>query len=239
MGELLCEFCDIIEDGEHSRAVPTYYSIVADFIAQARISDIITSNNWRNITNRMIYQSYADKFPTPTISVVPGYRIDCIWRKLCLPVLTSESRELLFLLVHNKLPVRERLFRIGLVEDPYCQNCFYSFGAIFCDLVHFFCECTHVLDAWAVVKDAIVHLDPSMVVLSNAEFLSLQLPKSKMENEIVWLIATYATEIWRIRCLKHEVGVNKDKLFGFLRFKYRSDQVGARYKLQIIPFLNT
>ena len=34
-------------------------------------------------------------------------------------------------LIHNKLPVKERLFRIGLNVDPYCQACP---GGIFCDV---------------------------------------------------------------------------------------------------------
>ena len=88
------------------------------------------------------------------------------------------------------------------------------------------------------MKNAILLLEPRTTTLSNAEILSLQLPKSKMENEIVWLVATYLAEIWKERYIKHELVVNKDKLFGFLKFKYRSNQIGARYKLQYIPFLN-
>ena len=149
MGELLCEFCDIIEDGEHSNQIPTYYFTLGEIIAQARISDIVTSNNWRTITNRIIYRKYAAAFPSPSIVLTaPSCEFDEVWRKLCLPVLRSESREALFLAIHNKLPVRDRLFRIGLSDDPYCQYCVISKGAVFCNIAHYFCECILVADSW-------------------------------------------------------------------------------------------
>ena len=36
------------------------------------------------------------------------------WRRLHSPVVDCKARDVLFLLLHNKLPVDERLFRIGL-----------------------------------------------------------------------------------------------------------------------------
>ena len=32
-------------------------------------------------------------------------------------------QETSFLLVHDKLPVKERIYRIGLSRDPYCDFC--------------------------------------------------------------------------------------------------------------------
>jgi len=56
---------------------------------------------------------------------------------------------------------------------------------------------------------------------------------------MLWLIAAYLAEIWKIRYLKHEADVDRHKMFGFLKFKYRMDQVGARCRLEQIQFLVT
>ena len=44
----------------------------------------------------------------------------------------------IYLLLHNKLPVAERLFRIGFKNDPYCLNCPQAVKA---DVEHFLCQC--------------------------------------------------------------------------------------------------
>ena len=67
----------------------------------------------------------------------------------------AEARDILFLLVHNKLPVPERLFRVGLRQDPYCQHCV---RAEIADLEHFFCSCEKTRQAWAWVRIKIMGL---------------------------------------------------------------------------------
>ena len=85
----------------------------------------------------MIYLDMAS-FPLPKVvrDVAVDYEPD--WRRLYSPAVDAEARDILFLLVHNKLPVSERLFRVGLRQDPYCQHCV---GAEIADLEHLFCSC--------------------------------------------------------------------------------------------------
>ena len=67
-----------------------------------------------------------------------------VWRRILLPNLTSATREILYLTIHNKLPSRERLFRIGLTNDSYGVSCFDNKGAVTCDREHLFCKCEKV-----------------------------------------------------------------------------------------------
>ena len=46
-----------------------------------------------------------------------------VWRRLHSVAVNPGGGDVLFLLVHNKLPVPERLFRIGVRNDPYCLHC--------------------------------------------------------------------------------------------------------------------
>ena len=65
-----------------------------------------------------------------------------------LPVISSPAREVLYLAVHNKLPVGERLFRVGLITDPYCSHCLNLQGATVQNVEHFFSSCDNVLATW-------------------------------------------------------------------------------------------
>ena len=55
----------------------------------------------------------------------------------------------------SKLPVKERLFRIGVKHDPYCLK--FS-GAEVHDIVHYFCTCEAVCNTWDWLKGQVVCL---------------------------------------------------------------------------------
>ena len=43
--------------------------------------------------------------------------------------------------MHNKLPVRQRFFRVGVYDDPYCEYCD---GAEIADVTHVLTSCVWV-----------------------------------------------------------------------------------------------
>ena len=60
-------------------------------------------------------------------------------------------------------------------------------------------------------------------------------PQKRNETEIVWLVSTYVSELWRQ--MKLGSAPSKDQMFGFLRFKYKADRMGSRLPLGLIPEL--
>ena len=102
---------------------PEYINHVADLLVETQISEIVTTENWNTITSREIYEKLANSFPTPKVETEAGVCYRIIWSRLASPVLSSAVREVLFLLIHNKLPVKERMFRIGKEVDPFCDEC--------------------------------------------------------------------------------------------------------------------
>ena len=87
---------------------------------EGKIADLISKDNWRAVRNRDIYSGFcSDLFP-PKIEGDTGISFHRAWRNLQNDSLLSKQRELLYLLIHDKLPVKERLFRIGQEIDPYC-----------------------------------------------------------------------------------------------------------------------
>ena len=70
------------------------------------------------MTNKILYEEHVKNFPTSKVERESGVEYRNVWRRLVSPVLTAEARDTLFLLIHNKLPVKERLFMIGLAVYP-------------------------------------------------------------------------------------------------------------------------
>ena len=129
----------------------------------------------------------------------------------------------MFLLIHKKLAIPERLFRIGLANDPYCASCLDDGVAAINDYEHFFCTCP---------KLAIVDED-----IQNLDLVSLRFSERTFETEITWIIASYINEVWKLIHKTKTQHVNKDKLFGFLKYKYKKDQLGSRMQFHSIPEL--
>ena len=100
------------------------------------------------------------------------------------------ARDISYLLVNNKLPVRERLFRVGLSTSAACTTCP---GSIDCDVTHFFCSCLKVHDVWLSIKDIIIGFIGGP--LMNHDIISYQFPSSCYDDEIVWLLSTYLEKI--------------------------------------------
>ena len=140
-----------------------------------------------------------------------------VWRRLQSFVLQPEARDVLFLLIHNKLPVPERLFRISARQDPYCLLCP---GAEIADVEHFFCSCRRTSQCWSWVRLKILGLCDQGIISSNWELLNLFLPRSQFEQEIVWLIGSYVDYVWT-KVLIGDSELKIEKFFGFLKFKYK------------------
>ena len=166
--------------GDHAVHLPEYFAILADLVLESRNSDLLCVVSWRGLTNKMIYLNHAEKFPVPKVEFEAGVAYRDVWRRLTSPVLTFVARDTLFLLLHNKLPINERLFRIGLDVDPYFEFCP---GGVFCDVEHFFCSCSRVNQVWGWVRTRLLGLlGEGSDQVSNWELINLFFPCSHGEN---------------------------------------------------------
>ena len=106
----------------------------------------------------------------PPPKVVYKYDLpwDQVWTNINHPVLEVKQRELLFMLVHNILPTRERLFRLNQAIN---ENCMYGDGKE--DIENLFCKCQRTQIAWAWMRRKIMTELPELQALSNFEMLNL------------------------------------------------------------------
>ena len=235
MGEILGDLEVGLGRGEHAQVVPEYFAHLAGLVADALAADLISGSDWREVTNKLIYMDHAKSFVVPKVERESGVQYKGVWRKLFSPVLTAGAKDVLFLLVHNKLPVRERLFRIGLAVDPYCEHCP---GGVVGDVEHFFCTCDKVAQVWDWVRGRLVELmGGNGANVSNWELINLFLPDSHRSKDMVWMLGTYAAKVWEEIQVRGKLMLRLEVFFGFMTFKYREAQLGSRLSLGTTPGL--
>ena len=115
-------------------------------------------------------------------------------------------------------------------NDPYCSTCLDHLGiAVICDTQHFFCVCPGVSEVWSEMKSLLqILLKP---ITNDFELLSFNF-SGESEKETVWLIKNYVYEIWRVFSSKGSYP-SKEQMFGYLRFKFKTEQLGSRARLHI------
>ena len=198
-----------------------------------KMDDLITPSKWKVINNKMLYRLKCQSLPETKVERDAGVSFDRVWQLISSPVLTSGVQDLSYLLVHNKLPVPERLFRVGVRADLYCERCP---GALTADIEHFFCSCEKVMDVWDWLKPMLVSLLGYDV--SNEVLIRYKFPACENDKEIVWLIGNYTMKAWESIYVRGKGYLNGDEFYGFLKFKYKADQLGSRHTLRNIPGLS-
>ena len=91
-----------------------------------------------------------------------------------------------------------------------------------------------MLETWLTVKKKLHELLQSNLASDN-ELIRLLFSTGSRDREAVWLIANYIWKVWDTIFIRKEE-INSDEFFGFLKFKYKADQTGARHQLNIPGF---
>ena len=73
--------------------------------------------------------------------------------------------------------------------------------------------------------------------LPNWKWINFFMPKSEYELEAVWLIGNYVTKVWTESYIHNVSELKEEDFFGYLSFKFKEDQRGARLKMKSIPGL--
>ena len=197
------------------------------------ISEKVTAGTIKNITNKTVYAEMTSSFPPPKVVMESCQDYSTAWKRLHSPVVEVKARDVLFLLLHNKLPVRERLFRIGLKHDPYCVKCD---GAEINDIVHFFCTCEAVCNTWCWLKRQVVQLGQIVANVDDWDVVNLLFLNTSRDAEIVWLVSSYVLYVWEMVYVK-KLDVKLDNFFGFLTFKYKMHQATSPDQLENLQYL--
>ena len=227
VGELLGDFLPGIETGNHCQNPGEYYGGLATLIVEAKMAEQISDNNWRAVRNKDLNFGFCRDLLPPKVEGDTGISFCKAWRNLQIDALCSSQRELIYLLIHDKLPVKERLFRIGQEVDPYCVHCLQQNVAVISNVDHFFCTCPRILNIWSPVCTAV----RSLLGCSDSDesILRINISVERCPG-IVWLIGAYISEVWNTK----ENGINTEKFFGFLKFKFKTSKLGTPLQMNRI-----
>ena len=159
-----------------------------------------------NLSCKVIYNTLLEKvlhipkivhrYPFVDFKIVFKYVFDKFIDKF--------SRDIMFRIVHEILPVSSLMFRYNIYKSSKC---------IFCDnvetLKHLFFECTVVGPLFVLLKNWILAISKGMMLLDfeNLSFRNISAPNKETRSIILLLISLYCKTVWLNRNdkkFKHE-----------------------------------
>ena len=234
LGDLLGTLIPGLGQMNSAAVIPEYFSHVGEVFADMMISDALTAGTLKSITNKVVYAEMTTSFPPPKVVMESSLDYSLTWSRLHNAVVDAGARDVMYLLIHNKLPVPERLFRIRVKNDPYCQTCV---GAVIADSEHFFTKCEGIVGSWTLVKNEILRYGDLRSNVDDWKIINLMFPKSRFDRELIWLVSSYVQYVWNSVYVRG-ADVRAEQFFGFLRYKYKELQTGSSIHLKNLQLLN-
>ena len=127
-----------------------HFNKVAEAVTNVKLLESLKFEAWIGISNKMIYRSFAVCFTRTKVEREALVDMSSVWLRLGFLGYDRAVHEVSYLMVHNKLPVQERLFRIQLSRDPYCVACP---TASIQDVSHYFMKCGRTNYYWNWTKE--------------------------------------------------------------------------------------
>jgi len=190
---------------------------LADLVSKVKLLENLEISSWKKFTNKQIYSKFADSFTKPKVERDSCRDMSGIWKRLKIFNCSTDVHEITYLMIHNKLPLRERLFRVKLSPDPYCQACP---SAEIEDISHYFTTCQRVKMYWSWTRKlclkmlGVNHIDDEVL-------LKLDWPNSSKDRDISWLVSHYIFIVWDMLFTRKLVLIGEKEFFGFLKFRYK------------------
>ena len=220
IGLHLAQYIPDMRPGPHCERVPRYYRHFKKLMVEVFKQEDVDPERLDQVKVKELYKGFTDTFPPPKAVYKHDVPWEKVWERINHPVLEVKQREMMFLVVHNILPTRERLLRLNQVDSDQCEE---RDGME--DVVHLFCTCRRSQVAWSWMRRKIINRYPELQVLSDFELLHLlTLDHSDDPLDLIWLVANFVEYVWAKKTENSAYYIDLDKFKVVLQQKFALNQ---------------
>ena len=259
LGTVLNNYFPEMANGPRSAIIPKHFRIMNEILQDVLGNkDAVDVKNLKYAQAKVIYQEFTSSLVPPKIV----FKFDelpfhLIWERLENPIMERSAQDLMFKIVNNIVPNRERFYKFGthLVSHPWFlqKECHSTrseagpllpgerrksivVGGLSESVVHQFTQCHRVVIMWNWLRGRIAVLfSDRPLIYSDFELLNLAFHESNFENELVWLISNYCDYIYNKVIVRNE-NANLDKLREHLKYKQAENVSQNRPTISYLPF---
>ena len=171
-----------------SEVMTPYFKHCLSLLTDSSLSERVEPGTLNTFKTRTIYADFNSTPPPPKVEDKYDLDWETVWQRLNHGVVSSDARDVMFLVIHDIYPTRQRLFRMGLHPTGTCEVCR---GVQ--DVTHLFTGCGHVRDLWLYVKSKLVRNQViSNLSVNDFELLTLSFNiKKKKTSAYCFIICNF------------------------------------------------
>ena len=146
------EFPDL-NTGLQSEFITPYFRYCVRLIRDRSLSKEMNSENLTYFTTKIIYKDF-NSTPKPP-KIVNKFNLDWgrVWLRLENRAMSSEARDILFSVIHNIYPNKQRLHNMNLHPTGMCNFCPNEIQSN----VHLFTQCSATRACWIYIKNKLIY----------------------------------------------------------------------------------
>ena len=260
LGTVLVKYFPQMALGPHSTVVPVHFRHVFKIVKEVlEEGEAVTLKDLEFCQAKMIYEEFTSSIiPPKVVFKYDDLPFDLIWKRLENPIMERPAQEIMFKIIHNIVPNRERFFSFGthLVSHPWCLQhpwCHRRFlvagpllpnerrqsivlGGLRESVLHQFTQCYRVRLLWGWLRGRILELHgPESLHHSDFEMLNFAFKEGPHDNAIVWMISSYCDYIY-YRVISRNETPNLEKFIASLKYKHYESISENRPVIAYLPF---
>ena len=167
-----------LDQGHRRRTVPPHFKGMVELVREGLVYDL-----GLNAKSKTIYKALTSTPPPPKVVTIHDLDWTVVYNRIWSKVLTLEQQDLLWTMVNNIYPTRERLFRLNQrVRDNNCKVC----ENVVENVNHLFLRCPPVLDLWLQVQQRFPQIlgDPA------DDWINVSYNTCNKDNEKLYILGT-------------------------------------------------
>ena len=103
LGDLFVSLVPGMGQTVSSLHTPEYFGHIGEIFADMMVSDTLTVESLKTLTNKVVYSEMTSSFPPPKVVRESDRNYGPVWSRLHGPVVEFKARDVMFLLLQNKL----------------------------------------------------------------------------------------------------------------------------------------
>ena len=208
-----------------------YFQHMWGLLQEALVVMEFNVEEFEDLTTKILYKEFTSTFPPPKVIYKFDFNWSLVWKRLNSSLLDAKPWEGLFMIIHNIVPNRDRLFeKFHRANSPACERP--ECGAERQDNVHLYCHCVAVRVGWCWLRRRILELMPrDCSRVSDFELIHFFFPQDVFDQEIIWLLGTYVAYVnSEVRGTRGDLKL--EKMIGYFRQKCFENRNARRLQLQ-------
>ena len=193
-----------------AEALPPYFLHCVRLLKENGVTPQINLENLPLQTTKKLYGAINPTPPLPTIMQKRNLNWDRVWVRLNNPILSRDSLDTCFVVLHDIYPCRERLYRLNKASTNLCLECPQTLQTG----LHFFAECQSIIHLWVYTKNLLIRNDIVNQILVDDElclFFDLEVEEEKLKPYL-FIISNYIFFIHKNRNINPKVNQLKQFL---------------------------